>query len=244
MRHNQTSGFGSFSFLFIVLMVAVMVFSPGCSKKHKSDRDSAPVGSLPSSNGGGGGYTGSGGGGNAGGAFGHDLACIINGSPSQAQKEYVAGRLKTYNDCLWIGTEGQAYLNNLTLTAASGSTADVIFKSADGGKGNPAAWCQTSSAGWWKIHLTTGNCEGHTFNHEIGHGWVGPWSGSEEYNCRSGDVCSQGAGGGAAGEGRIRWCDPSNCVANQQCWNKMQQTHGWAHPGPGGQSPTCNVTIQ
>ncbi|TET38301.1 MAG: hypothetical protein E3J72_03565 [Planctomycetota bacterium] len=156
--------------------------------------------------------------------------------------EYMVGRIKTYANNFWIGCEGQAYLRDQTLSCGS-SGGNVVIDSVKGPMKQPPAMC-SFGGGQWTIWLSTGEIASHGFLHEIGHGWVGPFS-SEEYNCmnQGAGVCIQAAMYGG-GEGFNKWCDTENCVSHQECWTKIQATHSWAHPGPGGTSPTCNVTIQ
>ncbi|TET38303.1 MAG: hypothetical protein E3J72_03575 [Planctomycetota bacterium] len=238
------------TFTFIILISAVAIALPliGCSKDHKSSRDSAPA----YGGGGGGGNgtstgtgtgSGTGNGGDPGSAVSLDLTWGIQEDASQADLEDMAGRIKKFNQGVWDGTEGQAYLGEQTLVNNS-SEGNVLIKSIKGPIGNPPAACAMGGSGYWQIRMSTAAIPMQCFTHELGHGWVGPFQ-SEEYNCVSAanDICIQGACT-TGGEGVGLWCDPSNCLENQQCWNQMQQTHGWEHPGPGGAVPTCNVTIQ
>ncbi|TET35793.1 MAG: hypothetical protein E3J72_09800 [Planctomycetota bacterium] len=157
----------------------------------------------------------------------------------------MADRIKTYANGLWTGTEGQGYLRNQTLKNNSSDAKTIIQGGIKGPQSNPAGMCSFGGGGW-TITLATGTFESQVWLHEFGHAWVGPFS-SEEYNCQdaASGVCIQGAAMGRGGaEGLSKWCDPENCVASQQCWNKMQASHNWAHPGPGGSQPACNVTIE
>ncbi|TET33036.1 MAG: hypothetical protein E3J72_17800 [Planctomycetota bacterium] len=155
----------------------------------------------------------------------------------------MADKIKFYNEGLWEGTEGQAYLKDQTLVNGS-SDGNVIVRVIKGPISNPPAACKTSGGGF-QITLCSGQLPRQGFLHELGHGWVGPFY-SEEYNClnASEGVCVMAMMVGLSGEGYSKWCDPTTCVESQQCWNLMQSTHGWAHPGPGGAAPACNVTIQ
>ncbi|TET34342.1 MAG: hypothetical protein E3J72_14370 [Planctomycetota bacterium] len=233
--------------ILILLVVTALLFVSGCSKKHKSSRSGIPTSGLPGGGTTGGGGGGANGGGNPGDSNELDLSWTVVEQSSQADLEYMVDRIKMFNKGLWIGTEGQSYLRNQTLSDGS-SSGNVVVNRVKGAMGNPPAYC-TSGGGSWKITLSTGQIQTHGFLHELGHGWVGPWH-TEEYNClnQSANTCAQGMmilGSGPA-EGRLNWCDPSNCTGGQQCWNQIKQTHGWSHPGPGigSAEPTCNVTIQ
>ncbi|MHC4662273.1 MAG: hypothetical protein ACYS8W_11345 [Planctomycetota bacterium] len=241
MKNNAESRSSKIALFILLLTVCALAVFPGCSKKHKSDRTVPPEGSLPT------GTTGgpiNGGGGNPGDADYLDMTWAIDENAAQSGLEFIAGRIRAYNSGLWQGSEGQAYLRNQTIVNNT-DEGDVVIERVSGPMGNPPAYCY-SGYGGFTIFLSTGEIPAHGFLHELGHGWVGPFHG-EEYSCinQSEGVCIMAAMIGSSGEGFVKWCDPSNCVAGQQCWNQIQETHGWAHPGPGGGSePICNITIQ
>ncbi|MHC4778112.1 MAG: hypothetical protein ACYTFG_05990 [Planctomycetota bacterium] len=178
-----------------------------------------------------------------------DITWAVKDDASPVQMSAFANRIEQASAALWAATDGQAYLRNVTLVDNT-SVGEVILDNLDQEAAEGMfAYTYQLGGGGYEIHLG-GNFPMQAFLHEMGHGFVlQDWALPEEYDMSGSPcpVCAMDAYQLGTGEGKVVFCDTSNCSTTRNgCWeNVILGLHqAWTHPHGTGGMPSTNVTIQ